>query len=97
MSINLLVRAACGALMLTASAAATSAQQRADLILFNGDVVTVDSAHPRAQAIAVKGDRILAVGSNAEIPRLANKAPRRIDCQASSRGTATTSASVNRR
>jgi predicted amidohydrolase YtcJ len=79
-SINAFVRAASSAFLLIAlCAVSAAAQARADLILFNGEVVTVDSARPRAQAIAVKGDRILAVGSNAEIQRLANKATRRID------------------
>ncbi|MEM1093544.1 MAG: amidohydrolase [Bacteroidota bacterium] len=36
----------------------------ADLILTNGKVVTVDSLLPEAQAIAVKGDTILALGSS---------------------------------
>lgn len=38
-----------------------------DLVLMNGDVYTVDSAHPRAQAIAIRGEKIVAVGSNEEI------------------------------
>ena len=63
-------------------AAATTAQaqsQRADLVLLHGNVVTVDSQHPRAQAIAVKGDRILAVGSDAEIMKLAGPSTKTID------------------
>ena len=39
----------------------------ADLVLQNGNVVTVDDKLPRAQAIAIIGDRIAAVGSNEEI------------------------------
>lgn len=41
----------------------------ADLVLLNGHVVTVDSARPEAQAVAIRGDRILAVGSDAEVRR----------------------------
>jgi hypothetical protein len=63
----------------TTQAVGQGPRQRADLILFNGDVVTVDSAHPHAQAIAVRGDRILAVGTNADIERLASKSTQRID------------------
>jgi predicted amidohydrolase YtcJ len=62
-----------------AAQAAPNRLQRADLILFNGDVVTVDSAQPHAQAIAVRGDRILAVGTNAEVERLAGKSTKRVD------------------
>src|SRR5258708_33512310 len=43
--------------------------QRATLALLNGHVVTMDSAKPEAQAIAIAGDRIIAVGTNEEIQR----------------------------
>lgn len=39
----------------------------ADLILTNGNVITVDSAFRIAQAIAIAGERILAVGADAEV------------------------------
>jgi predicted amidohydrolase YtcJ len=39
----------------------------ADLIITNAKVWTVDKAHPSAQAVAVLGDRIVAVGSNADV------------------------------
>ncbi|WP_247874454.1 amidohydrolase [Brucella sp. 10RB9213] len=39
----------------------------ADLILTNGRIYTVDTARPWAQAVAIGGGRILAVGSTAEI------------------------------
>jgi len=80
MSIQASARVALAALLIAAvTTSSANAQQRADLILFNGDVVTVNSARPRAQAIAVSGDRILAVGTNAEIQRLTNSATKRID------------------
>ncbi len=41
----------------------------ADLVLTNGNVVTVDDELPRAEAVAVRGDRILAVGSLGDIER----------------------------
>ena len=41
----------------------------ADLVLVGGRVVTVDSARPEAQAVAIRGDRIVAVGSDTEIRR----------------------------
>ena len=43
--------------------------QTATLALINAHVVTVDSAKPEAEAVAIAGDRILAVGTNAEIRR----------------------------
>ncbi|MHB8755237.1 MAG: amidohydrolase [Candidatus Acidiferrales bacterium] len=39
----------------------------ADLVLTNGDIYTVDSRQPRAQAIAIQGEKIVAVGSNADV------------------------------
>jgi predicted amidohydrolase YtcJ len=42
----------------------------ADLVITNAKVWTVDKAHPTAQAVAVLGDRIVAVGSNADIEAL---------------------------
>ena len=42
-----------------------------DLILTNGRVYTVDPANPRAEAIAVAGGRIVAVGSADEVGALA--------------------------
>ena len=53
----------------------------ADLILVNGNVVTVDPDRPRSEAIAVRDDRILAVGSNGEVERLAGDRTRTIDLE----------------
>jgi len=39
----------------------------ADLIITNAKVWTVDKAHPTARAVAILGDRIVAVGSNADV------------------------------
>ncbi|MCH9695273.1 MAG: amidohydrolase [Gammaproteobacteria bacterium] len=41
----------------------------ADLLLVNGDVVTVDDSLPEAEAVAITGDRILAVGTSDELAR----------------------------
>ena len=41
--------------------------KKADLVLMNGKIVTVDDAKPEVQALAVSGDRVIAVGSNEEI------------------------------
>jgi predicted amidohydrolase YtcJ len=47
----------------------THAQSKpaADLVIINAKVWTVDASRPTAQAVAVLGDRIVAVGSNAEV------------------------------
>jgi len=58
---------------------AVPSQKRADLVLLNGTVVTMDSARPEATAVAIAGDRVLAVGSDAEIGRLRGEGTRVID------------------
>jgi hypothetical protein len=51
----------------------------ADLVLLNGRVYTLDAARPWAEAVAIGGDRILAVGSMQEIGRMRGPATRTID------------------
>jgi predicted amidohydrolase YtcJ len=51
----------------------------ADLILTNGKIWTVDAKLPEAQAIAVVGKRIIAVGTNAEIESLKGPQTKVID------------------
>jgi predicted amidohydrolase YtcJ len=53
----------------------------ADIIIFNGRVRTMDDSHPFAEAVALSGNRILAVGSDAEIAAMAGPATRRIDAR----------------
>ena len=61
---------------------APSAQQAApDTILTNGKVITVDDQFRIAQAVAIRGDRFVAVGTNQEITQLAGPNTRRIDLQ----------------
>lgn len=62
-------------LLLLASAQAASA----DLVLHNGKVWTGDAAQPAASAIAIEAGRIVAVGSDADILKLASANSRRID------------------
>jgi predicted amidohydrolase YtcJ len=64
---------------LAASISFGSAQQAADTILHNGKVLTVDANFSIAEAVAVRGDQILAVGTNNEILRLAGPDTVRID------------------
>lgn len=53
--------------------------QPADLILRNGKLVTLEKSAPIAEALAVRGDRIAAVGSNAAIAKLQGPGTRVID------------------
>lgn len=44
-----------------------SGTNEADLVLRNGKIVTVDDNNPEAQALAIKGDKIVAIGSDEDI------------------------------
>jgi predicted amidohydrolase YtcJ len=60
---------------------ALAQQEPVDLVVSNGKIVTVDERFTIAQAVAVRGDRIVAVGSNQDIARLAGPNTRRIDAR----------------
>jgi len=67
-------------LMALLLAVALYAQQPApDLVLTNGKIITVDERFSIAQAVAIRGDRIVATGTNQEIGQLAGANTRRID------------------
>ena len=53
--------------------------ETADIIYHNGRLVTMDATHPAAQAVAIRGNRFLAVGSNEEIRKLAGPSTRLVD------------------
>ncbi|HEX6307592.1 MAG TPA: amidohydrolase [Longimicrobiales bacterium] len=59
--------------------AAGPQQEPADLVLRNGHVVTVDTALPEAEAIAVRGHGIVAVGTDEEIEAYIGESTRVID------------------
>ena len=50
-----------------------------DLVLYNANILTVDAAQPRAQAVAIAGGRFFAVGSNDDVRRLAKASTRQVD------------------
>jgi predicted amidohydrolase YtcJ len=67
-------------LTVLAAAGILSAQTPApDLVLSNGKIITVDERFTIAQAVAIRGDTVMAVGTNQEIARLAGPNTRRID------------------
>jgi len=53
----------------------------ADLILFNGKIVTVDERFSIAEAIAVRGDRILRVGKKQKILETSSSSTKMIDLE----------------
>ena len=67
------------AIFLLSVCGAVAAAETADAIIVNGKVVTVDDRFSIAQAVAVKGGRIVAVGRNADIRKLEGAGTRVID------------------
>jgi len=51
----------------------------ADLVLHNGKIATVDTARPSAQALAVQGEKIVALGTDEEINRYIGEKTQVID------------------
>lgn len=68
-------------LLLLALAAPSAQDAPADLIFHNATIYTADDARPRAEAIAIRGDRIAALGSSGEILKLKGPATRVIDAR----------------
>ena len=52
-----------------------------DIILKNANVITMDTEQPAAQAVAITGDQIGLVGSNAEVESVAGAGTKVLDCQ----------------
>jgi predicted amidohydrolase YtcJ len=61
------IRFAILAILVIGCAAVAEDKPAADLIVTNAKLYTVDKSHPRAEAVAVIGTRIVAVGTAAEI------------------------------
>lgn len=55
--------------------------QTADVIFYNGTVLTMEDSPSQVSALAVQRDKILAVGTDAEILRLAGPDTQRLDLQ----------------
>ncbi len=73
-----LIRLLCG-VFAAAVAAGSAAQPRVDLALVNGTVITADGRDTVAQAVAIGGGKIVAVGTSADITARAGTGARVID------------------
>jgi predicted amidohydrolase YtcJ len=60
-------------------AAGPAPAERADLVIINAHVWTVDDTRPEAQAVAVRGERIALVGTSEEAQRLVGPGTRVVD------------------
>jgi len=71
----------CCAVLVIAVAGLAQTRPAADLIITNGKLYTVDRNQPRAEALAVIGERIVAVGSTGEIDAWRGSNTRIIDAR----------------
>jgi predicted amidohydrolase YtcJ len=63
-----------------ATAAFAAADERtAPTVFFNAHVFTAEHAHPYAEAVAIRGDRIIAVGTLASVQQTAGPSARKVD------------------
>ena len=53
----------------------------ADLVIINANILTIDKDQPKADAIAIKGEWILKLGTNKQIDKYIDEATEIIDAQ----------------
>src|SRR4051812_29116930 len=66
---------------LTFLAAAFAAESPADIVVLNGKVLTVDARFTKASAVAIRDGKFIAVGSDADMRKLAGPRTRTIDAR----------------
>jgi predicted amidohydrolase YtcJ len=57
------------------------AQTKADIIIINGKVTTMDDNHPEVQAVAISGNKILLTGTNEQVLKLKGRQTRTVDAK----------------
>src|SRR5689334_4529715 len=67
------------AVALAFSAQTPTPQPPPDTIYYNGHIVTMWSDHAEVEAVVIRGDRFVAVGSNADVRKLAASSTREVD------------------
>jgi predicted amidohydrolase YtcJ len=73
------MRTKLSALLFFVSVLALAQKPRADLLLKNANIYTVDERNPHGQAVAVKGDKILFIGSDADAEKYTGSNTRVLD------------------
>jgi predicted amidohydrolase YtcJ len=68
-----------GLVLASAALLAIGQQRSPDLILLNGKIFTSDSAHPYVEALAIRGERIVAAGASETIAGLAGPQTKHLD------------------
>jgi len=55
--------------------------EQAEVVIINADMITMNEDQPKAEALAIKGQRIMKVGTNAEIQAMVNEGTKVIDAK----------------
>ncbi len=58
---------------------AADSPPKADTIYFNGNIITMWDRYPNVQAVAIRGDRFVAVGTDADVLKTAGPGTQKID------------------
>src|SRR5438128_12085480 len=74
-----IVQQIAGKIALFAILCGCACAQPAETIYHNGKIVTMWPEHPTAQAVAIRGDRFLVVGTDAEVLKTAGPRTKRVD------------------
>ena len=67
------------AIAVLTSAIRAEADSAAERVFYNARIFTAETEHPYAEAVAIRGDKIVAVGSRAEVEKKVGKQAERID------------------
>ncbi|MEW6131149.1 MAG: amidohydrolase [Acidobacteriota bacterium] len=80
-TLSLIILALClpSLILPTASVEAFTLKDTADIVFKNGNIYTVNAKQPRAEAVAVKGDKIIFVGSSKDAKQYEGKTTRVVD------------------
>jgi predicted amidohydrolase YtcJ len=79
MNLSSLIAVLLFAVLCTRALSANDANGPPDTVLFNGKIFTADASQPYVQALAIRGDRIIATGTSATIRALSGPTTRPID------------------
>jgi predicted amidohydrolase YtcJ len=60
-------------IIIMATSFSNNIKEKADLVIINGKVFTIDSENPFAEAIAIRGERIISIGSSKKIKKYIEK------------------------
>lgn len=67
------------AIAVLTSATRAEADNAAERVFYNARIFTAETEHPYAEAVAIRGDKIVAVGSRADVEKKVGKQAERID------------------